>query len=139
MAKSQLRPKMIEKMFRPGQSGNPKGRPKLTPEQRELRKLTIETYKEVIELVLTGNLKELKEMAEDPSTPAIQVGIAMSFMKAIKAGDYTVIERIAERIVGKIPDLVHVTSQNNTNINTKVAIIDRDLLKKALTDIESDV
>lgn len=135
--KSQLRPKMIEKQWKPGQTGNPNGRPPLNPIQRALKNLTVQTYREVIEAVCTGNLDRLREMVEDPTTSALQVGVATAFMKAIKAGDYAVIERIAERIVGKIPDELNVTSKNvNANLN---AAIDTTKLKAALAKLEADV
>lgn len=104
---------------------------------KALKNLTIDTYREVIELVLTGNIAALKEMAEHPDTPAIQVGIAAAFMKAIKTGDYTVIERIAERIIGKIPEVVNINS--NTNLNATHTVIDRRALREALDKLESDV
>lgn len=135
--KKGLPPKAEPYKFKPGQSGNPKGRPPLSPIQRALKNLTIESYREVIEAVCTGNIDNLKAMVEDPKTSALQVGVARAFMKAIQAGDYTVIERIAERIVGKIPDELKVTSQNvNANLN---ATIDKQKLKAALEQLEKDV
>ncbi len=123
--------------FKKGVSGNPDGARKHNPAIRALKQLTLDTYREVIELVLTGNLTDLKAMAENPKTPAIQVGIASALMKAIKDGDHGVIERLAERIVGKIPDEVNVTSKNlNANLN---APIDREMLKAALAKLESEV
>ncbi len=122
--------------FKKGESGNPKGSVP-NPALRALRRLTQETYREVIELVLTGNLTDLKKMAENPETPAIQVGVAAAFMKAIKNGDYAVIERIAERIVGKIPDVINVNSNNNTSL--ALGVIDREKLKTAFAKLESDV
>lgn len=126
-------------LFKKGQTGNPNGRPTLNPAQKALRSLTIDTYREVVELVLTGNLAQLKAMAEHPETPAIQVGIAVSFMKAIKSGDYTIIERIAERIIGKIPDVVNVNSNANVNMVAKVTTIDQAALKAALDKLKQDV
>ncbi len=119
--------------FKKGQSGNPKGR---IPNDaiKALRKITIETYREVIEMVLTGKLADLKALAEHPDTPAIQIGVATSFLKAIKNGDYAVIERLAERIIGKIPDELNVIQ--NTTVNTKVTDIDREALKKAMAELE---
>lgn len=136
-SKSKLHPKMKAVQWKKGQTGNPNGRPPISPAQRALKNLTVETYREVIELVLTGNVADLKAMAENPNTPAIQVGVAVSFMKAIKSGDYAIIERIAERIVGKIPDVVHVNSNNNTNMN--ISAVDRVKLKAAMDAIEKDV
>lgn len=106
---------------------------------RALKNLTIETYRNVIELVLTGKLADLKTMIENPNTPAIQVGVATSFVKAIKAGDYGVIERIAERIVGKIPDVINVNSNNKTDLTGRLAVLDYDKLKSQLAKLESDV
>lgn len=127
----------VEHQIKKGQVLNPEGGRAHNKAIRALSKLTVETYREVIELVLTGNLTSLKAMAEHPDTPAIQVGVAHAFMKAIKNGDYNVIERIAERIVGKIPDHIKIESNNvNANINTQ---IDKVALKKALEDIEKDI
>lgn len=125
--------------FKPGQSGNPQGARLHDPVTKALSRLTIDTYREVIEVVLTGNLTALKEMAEHPDTPAIQVGVATAFLKAIKTGDYAVIERIAERIVGKIPDVLNVNSNNNTNLNATVTAIDKTALRKAMAESENDV
>jgi hypothetical protein len=130
-------PQLKPHQFKKGVSGNPNGRPPLNPIQRALKNLTIETYREVIETVCTGNIDNLKSMVEDPKTSALQVGIARAFLKAMQAGDYAVIERIAERIVGKIPDELKVSSSNvNANLN---ATIDKEKLKAALAQLESDV
>jgi hypothetical protein len=121
--------------FKKGRSGNPEGARAHNPVTKALKNLTIETYREVIQLVLTGNVAAIKAMVEHPSTPAIQVGIATAFMKAIKNGDYAVIERIAERIVGKIPDELKVTSNNTSLVGT----IDPTKLKAALAKLDEEV
>lgn len=130
-------PMLAKHTFKKGKSGNPEGARLHNPAIKALTKLTIESYREVIELVMTGNLTDLKEMAEHPKTSALQVGIATSFLKAIKDGDYGVIERIAERIIGKIPDELNVNSKNiNANLNTS---IDKAKLKAAYEALEKDV
>lgn len=125
--------------FKKGQSGNPQGSRLHNPAIRALRKLTVETYREVIELVLQGKVSDLQEMAKNPDTPAVQVGIAVAFLKAIKNGDYDVIERIAERIVGKIPEVVTVNSTLNAKVAAAVGVIDPAALRTALDELERDV
>lgn len=137
MAKRSLPAKAAPFKFKKGQSGNPNGGRAHSPAIRALKNLTVDTYREVIELVLTGNLAALKAMVEHPDTPAVQVGVATAFMKAIKNGDYGVIERIAERIVGKIPDVVQVT--NNTNLNATVAAVTEETLRAKLIKIRNEV
>ncbi len=122
--------------FKKGVSGNPEGARKHNPAIKALSKLTVETYREVIELVLQGKVSDLKAMAEHPDTPAVQVGIAVSFLKAIKNGDYAVIERIAERIVGKIPDEIKIQPMT---VNQKVTVIDRAALARAMAELDEEV
>lgn len=123
--------------FKKGQSGNPAGGRIQNPITRALKNLTVESYRQVIEAVCTGNVDNLRAMIEDPKTSALQVGVATAFVKAIKAGDYAVIERIAERIVGKIPDELNVHAKNiNANLN---AALDPEKVKAALAQLERDV
>lgn len=134
MGKSKPAPQLKPFHFKKGQSGNPEGGRIQNPVTRALRKLTIDTYREVIELVLTSNIKALKALIENPTTSAVQVGVATAFLKAIKNGDYAVIERIAERIVGKIPDELNVRSKSDTTLN-----LSKEALKAALKEIEKEL
>lgn len=129
-------PPPVEYRWKKGQSGNPQGRkPNLIT--RALKDLTVETYREVIKAVCTGNLENLQAMVDDPSISALQVGVAQAFLNALKAGDYSTIERIAERIVGKIPDELNVNSKNfNANLN---AHIDSTKVKAALQKLQDDI
>lgn len=123
--------------WKPGQTGNPDGGRAHNPAIRALRKLTIELYREVIEVVLTGNMWELEAIENDPETPAIQVGVAKSFRLAITRGDWLMIEQVASRIVGKIPEQLIVESKNlNANINVA---IDNEKMKAALKALEEKI
>lgn len=127
---------LVKHRFKKGQSGNPEGGRIHNPVTRALRNLTIESYREIIELVLTSNVTAIKAIAEDPDAPGVKVGVAVAFLKAIKNGDYTIIERIAERIVGKIPE--HITIDPLT-VNAKVAVIDKAALARAMAELADEV
>jgi len=116
-------------------SANPNGGRAHNPVTKALRNLTIESYREVIELVLTGNLKDLKALAENPDTPVIKVGVATAIMTAITKGDADVIEKFVSRLVGKIPDEINVKG----SLNTTVALIDPKKLKQAWDELNTDV
>lgn len=141
--KHKLPPQLNETKWKPGTSGNPNGRPKGTtnPIQRALKELTIDTYREVIEMVLTGNLDALKEIAESKTAAAIQVGLARAFIKAIKEGDHEVMERMAERIIGKIPDQINLVSKNlNANMDVPAeSAVTVDEVKAAFNELEREV
>lgn len=122
--------------FQKGKSGNPEGSRAHNPALKALKKITIESYREIIELVMTSDVRAIKAIAEDPKSTGLQVGIAVAFLKAIKNGDYTVIERIAERIVGKIPDEIKIQPMT---INQKVTVIDRAALARAMAELNQEV
>jgi hypothetical protein len=132
------------KNLRPAKKGeirNPKGRPPLSPIQKALRELTVETYRTVIELVVSGNMAELQRMIDDPKISVLQIGVAKAFMKAMKAGDYQTIERIAERIVGKIPDQINLVSKNlnaDVTLNAESSVT-KDEVKAAFDELEREV
>lgn len=117
-----------------GEIRNPEGGRTHNPLTKALKKLTIETYREVIELALTSNIKALKEIAEHPKTPAVQVGVAFALIGAVKKGDWEVLEKIASRIVGKIPDQLNVVSQNHV----AVAIVDEAKMKESLKKLKEE-
>lgn len=129
--KSLLNLKPVKK----GEIRNPKGAGAHDQLTKALRNLTIKAYRDIIEMVLTNNLTAIKELAQDPKSSTLQVAIATCVMTAINKGDYTVIERIAERIIGKIPEVVNI----NSNVTKEVVVFDRNLLKQAIQELESDV
>ena len=119
-----------------GETKNPNGRYAGNTIKNALARLTLDTYRDVINVVIGGDLASLKAMVTDPKSTALQVGIATSFIKAIQRGDYAVIERIAERIVGKIPERVQVQSVNEHNTTVS---FDEKTLKAALEKLNDDI
>lgn len=127
-----------EYRFKPGQSGNSKGRP-LNPIKNALRKLTVQQYRRIIKSCVKGNLDELKRVIKNPLSSALEVGIAACYVKAVETGDYSTIEKMLERVVGKVPEEINVNSKNqnlNLNVNKK---IDSTLVKEAIKELEGEV
>lgn len=122
--------------LRPAKKGeirNPEGGRSHNRELKALKNLTVETYRQIIDTVLTGDVKSLRAVAENEDLSAVQVAIAKSLVKAIDSGDYATVERIAERIVGEIPKVVSVNAVTTNMSYTEVA------LKAALNKLENDV
>lgn len=110
--------KQLENL-RPAKKGdirNPRGGQAHNPLVKAIKNLTVDSYREVVEIIMTENIEAIRAIIEDPKSPAFKVGIATSLMKAIKNGDYHVIERIAERIIGKIPETLNVNTNYHANI-----------------------
>lgn len=118
-------------------SANPLGGKLHNPIAKDFKKLTLESYREVIEIALSGNIEALKELISNPKTSVVQVGVGTALLKAIKDGDPSVLERFCERIVGKIPDVLQVTS--HATGEQSVTHFNGELIKDAIKKIREDV
>lgn len=135
--------KKIDKahQFKKGTSGNPLGGKLHNPAIKALRNITVDSYRQIIELALTGNVAGLREVAKDglenkaSKYSAVQVGVATAILKAISRGDDTVIERLASRIIGKLPDKLDVGYSGSVEIS----FADKAKLKRAILELEADV
>lgn len=122
--------------FKPGQSGNPKGRP-LHPIENALRKMTRTSLRKIIRACCKGNLDSLRKIIRNKNSSALEVGVANSMLKAAAKGDYGTIEHIVQRVTGKIPDVLEVNSNNiNRNLN---GVLDNTKVRAALAELEEDI
>ena len=96
-----------------GQVLNPNGARAHDPVKRAMRRFTNEYMKEIIELAVLGNLDGLQKIVKDKDAPAIQVGVARALFNAIKNGDWSTLNSIVERLIGKVPDRIDLSSDGS--------------------------
>jgi len=123
------------KPVQPGEIRNPLGGRAHNPEKRRIRAITEETLKDVVELALISDLKGLEAIIRNPETPAIKVGVATSLVKAIRKGDWRILEAIIERLTGKVAIRVH----HEGGTENRTTVVDEVALKAAMKKIEDDV
>jgi len=104
MAKGQV-PKHA---FKPGQSGNPKGRPKLPEDVLESRKQNTVSVARILNKFMNMNIEELKLLMNDKKTQNLELMIGRIIIEAIKTGDYTRLNFILDRSIGKIVDKMEI-------------------------------
>lgn len=127
-------PALKKHAFKPGQSGNPEGSRLHNPLVRAFSKMSVETFRRVLEVILTGNRDDLNKIIKDKKSTNLELAVATAMVNAIREGDYGVVERIAERIIGKIPDQLNVKSEGVLDVS-----IDPAKLRAALKKIKSEV
>lgn len=125
--------------FKPGQSGNPEGARRHNPVLRAIRRITQESYAEVVELIMTGTVDELKEVLTDPKATAVQKLLARAFLEATEKGQMGTLERLLERLIGKVPDNINLVSKTIRPLSEKLTEADKGEVKKLLSEIEEDV
>ena len=101
--------------FKPGQSGNPSGRPKELPQFIEARKL---------------NRVELEAVLNKLVTPRIEEIIQAVVKNAIETGDPKYADFLLNRLVGKVPDKIDLPP------NPISLLTDEEKLEKAKLAVE---
>ncbi len=92
----------VHSQFKPGQSGNPKGRkPNLLSKER---------VRSVMAKLSELTKKELYDMTMDGSTPVLEAMIAAIMHKSIKNGDASNAEFLFQRAYGKVKDEIEVST-----------------------------
>lgn len=97
------------KKFRPGISGNPAGRPKDVL-GKKMRQLTAEEFADIANLIVKGSIEELRAIAKDESQTALRVMIASVAVRIISKGDMDNLDKLLNRLVGKVKDVVQVSN-----------------------------
>lgn len=92
-----LTPKMVASQWKPGESGNPSGRPKTKPITDALRELMAEEY--------TGKEERFRGLTN------AQV-LALRLFEMAEGGDLKALEELATRLEGRAPQAVTMAGEN---------------------------
>lgn len=102
--------------FQPGQVANPAGFPKLTDEQKALRKLGQIEFEIAANKILFMTLTELEEHVENPETSVLEATIGKVLLKGHEDSEIKQLNYFVERFLGKVPDNVNVAGNLNTGL-----------------------
>ncbi len=91
-----------ETRFQPGNTAS-KGGTRDTLSMTRLKKFTRSTLAEKLVDMFNMNIYELTKIYRDDAKPAIEQAIAKAIMNAKEAGDFSALDRIFERCIGKVP------------------------------------
>jgi hypothetical protein len=97
--------------FLPGQSGNPRGRPKLRDDLRKVKVMTADEASRLIQKMMDRSLDELQQVVDDPDTPAMELMVAKVIHKALLEGDAARLGFLMDRTIGKVVEKREVAIQ----------------------------
>lgn len=103
--------------FKPGQSGNPAGRPPVPQEVKVIRQITRDDLIDLGLMVVKGDVPTLQLIVDGVNMPdpdpmkrptPLQALVATSLLRAIKKGDASVLNALLDRFFGKTPISVFI-------------------------------
>lgn len=94
-------------MWKPGESGNPAGRPPGDPVLKAIALLTKEEMVEMGSMIVKGEYGELQKISQAPEnhTP-LKVMITRVVLKIISKGDMYMLDVLLNRLIGKVKDQI---------------------------------
>lgn len=98
-------PQYLKRVPKGGPSPNPAGR---KPDMfgAHLKKLSIVELEEIANLIVKGNVEQLRAVAKDPKSTVIKTMLAAACVKIITKGDMHALDQLLNRLVGKVKDTV---------------------------------
>lgn len=96
--------------FKPGQSGNPGGKPIIPPEVKEAYKLTQHRFTLLVNKYLSMNREQLRAAAQDPAATTLDLIVLKVIQQAIEKGDQVRLSFILDRLIGKVVDKIESTT-----------------------------
>jgi len=103
-----------------GQVLNPNGRPRLSSEEKAMRKLTATHFNKVANKYVLSTVAQLEAKFRDVKTPALDLILIKILIEAADKGDIGKINFFLERLIGKVPDkIIDETEDRTLNIKIK--------------------
>ena len=114
--------KNIEPRWKPGESGNPKGRPK-----KPVLTMKVEGYKlaeinDTIQMMVGMTAPELLKVWENPKATILERTIASALRKSIEKGNLDSVETLLNRVYGKPKEKVDITTDGEKINEPRVQI-----------------
>lgn len=100
------------KPIKKGEVRNPEGGRAHSPETKMMKLLTQKSMVRIINLIAQGDVAALRKMAKDESNTALEMMFASVVIKIISKGDMDALDKLLNRMVGKVKDRVEHTGQD---------------------------
>lgn len=140
---------IVQHQFKPGQSGNPKGRPKNRVPDMLVTALNLKSKKQIQagltkeevemweEFLMTAPTDTIALLAQDATIPVYARALARSIILEIKNGKTTTLDKIRDRRFGKQAEKLELTGKDGAPIVEAVRLSEDDA-KRLMQKLEQE-
>jgi hypothetical protein len=122
--------------WKPGESGNPKGRPKKPVLAMRVAGYKLAEINDTIQAMCSMNMEELKKIWDNPNSTVLEKTIASALRKGIEKGNLQNVETLLNRVYGKPKEQMDITT-NGENISTPKLEI--EIIRKPIDDGDKEI
>src|SRR5687768_16998427 len=94
--------------YKPGQSGNPGGRPRLPEDIKEARQLNRVEFERVANKFLYMTAVEIQAAVRAPETTGLELMVGSIIAKGIKNGDHQRLSFVLDRLIGRVKETIAI-------------------------------
>lgn len=105
-----------ETQFKPGESGNPNGRPRKYVSKLKDQGYKLSEINDTLMTLLSMDLNELREVFENPQATVLEKAVAGAIRKSIEKGSLYNIETIITRALGKPKEQTEITGTQSIRV-----------------------
>jgi hypothetical protein len=109
--------------FKPGNRANPLGAGAHYKKKKTVKKLTSEELAEVLNLVVAQDKKGLEQIRNSKTATVLQIWIASIALRGINSGDPYAMDKLLERMIGKVPQAVHNGGPNGEPLAPSTQVV----------------
>lgn len=110
--------------WKPGQSGNPKGKGPLPPEVRAIREMDKADFIRIMNEYCHFSREELIKRINNPATPMKELAIGSMMQKSVTTGDPKYFSFLVSYLIGKPKESIDISVQNEPQALTHERIIE---------------
>lgn len=125
------------KPIQKGQVLNPEGSRAHNPVLRALGRVSEKVYCEALSKAFLSTKEEMAALLENPEVTLLEELVGNAMLDAVKQKNYSFVERIADRLIGRIEDNLNIKQTGATDV--RVGVFDGDKLKEAIRKLNTKV
>jgi len=102
--------------WKPGESGNPSGRPPLPEHLKGVKKMNKHQFESILNKYIHLSLNELIELLKGGDLPAIEAMVVKVLTEAVRKGDEKRLNFVLDRLIGKVQENFKVEGDPYANL-----------------------